>query len=456
MLKEKSALIVTDSLLLFKALEGVANEKCLMRSFQGDSSKDILELISFAYKSQYILVDLDGPEELLLQASRCIHYAPSDCFLVGVTNQDVLIGDFSKIPAFLRIWKVISYDMWNLDELYTEIEKSTEAWVKPSLVSQLGTICLADILQMNEGIMDKMVLSISGGSLSKEVEETRGLIRGAVVFAAGKLKMAWSSGKSGPEAFFELLSLKQGEVRVVLSNGLEFIQNIDTELQDMLLTYCVAEDHGTLEDLVGECEGWVESYLHIEDVIADEDLGAGDIQLKPYVKKKKFILAQASCRIQLFDMDDFLKEKKDVVDHLLIIYDFSSLMQIYDSLGQELLLGAEEFNKVCKLEWFDEVSGRTLCYWLMNEETVNSSVVAIPTLLWVGSKKISKVLKTLAKEEFKQVFLLLPKTDQLKEVEREIEKRYGHFCGVFGTWPENSDEVNEVFSKVNDLISEYA
>lgn len=309
---------------------------------------------------------------------------------------------------------------------------------------------------MNEGIMDTMVLSVSGGSLSKEVEETRGLIRGAVVFAAGKLKMAWSSGKSGPEAFFELLSLKQGEVRVVLSDGLEFIQNIDTELQDMLLTYCVAEDHGTLEDLVGECEGWVESYLHIEDVIADEDLGAGDIQLKPYVKKKKFILSQASCRIQLFDMDDFLKEKKDVVDHLLIIYDFSSLMQIYDSLGQELLLGAEEFNKVCKLEWFDEVSGRTLCYWLMNEETVNSSVVAIPTLLWVGSKKISKVLKTLAKEEFKQVFLLLPKTDQLKEVEREIEKRYGHFCGVFGTWPENSDEVNEVFSKVNDLISEYA
>jgi hypothetical protein len=456
MLKEKSALIVTDSLLLFKALEGIADEKYLTLAYQSDSHQDILEMISYAYKSQYIIIDLDGSEELLLQASRCIHYASSECFLIGVSVQEYLSESILKLPAFLRVWRVLSYDMWNLESLFSEIEALKEAWVKPSLVSQIGAISFADIVQMNEGILSTMVLSVSQGSLSNEIEETRGLIRGMVVFAEGKLKMAWSSGKSGIEAFFELLSLKQGEVRVVSSQGLDFIQNIDSELQDLLLTYCVAEDHGTLQDLMGECEAWVESYLHIEDVIADKDLECGEVKIRPYIKKKKFVMSQASCRIQMFELDDFLAEKKGVVDHLLIIYDFSSLMLIYEALDQKLLLGAEEFNKVCKLEWFDEVSNRTLCYWLINEQTVDSHLISIPALLWVGSNKVSRVLRMLANNEFKQVFLLLPQTDQLKQVETEIDRRFGHFCGIFGSWPKNSDEVNEVFSKINDLISEYA
>jgi hypothetical protein len=47
----------------------------------------------------------------------------------------------------------------------------------------------------------------------------------------------------------------------------------------MLLSYCVVENHGTLSDFVGECEEWVKYYLHIEDVMSDQEIGLDEIKI---------------------------------------------------------------------------------------------------------------------------------------------------------------------------------
>lgn len=443
MVKENNALVVTESSLLFKALEGIADQKYLMNLYLGNMESETLELISFAYKSQYIIVDLDGPDELLFKAARCLHYTSGKCFLVGITENYSSLEEKKKLSAYLRIWEVLEYELGGLVPLFEGFENLDQRWNTPNLLSKIGSIGFADILQLNEGNLSPKIISVSGE------------VKGCVVLDDGKPQMAWSSGRVGVEAIYELLSLKEAEVRIVEAEGVQYIENIYFGLHDILLSYCVADDSGGAAELMGEPEDWVASYLHLEDVIADTDIHLDEVELHPYIKEKSFEMKRASCRMILYDFDEFIKEKKEVVDQLLIIYDFSSLNLVYQALGQELLLGAEEVERICKLEWFDEVSGRTLCYWLVNEQAVNSNFLAIPTLIWVGSKKLVNLLNILNEQRFRQAFLLLPQTEHVSEIKEEIEKRYGHFCGIFGELPQDENGIQNVFEKINNIINEY-
>jgi hypothetical protein len=194
-------------------------------------------------KCDIMICDLRSDGSLLETSSILIESAPTQLLAIGLCNGTDVSEQVLTSPAGLRLTDIVNIqDGWK--GIWRHISSIKNAWANPLMVSKIEDVPVSDILQMiSIGRWNSMVQIQGRTTMSKELTaRTAGHIRGCIFFWKGEPIAAWSSNHTGVQAICDLLSLKQGILKVIRPLKTPPFRNIQTDMQDILISYAVTLD----------------------------------------------------------------------------------------------------------------------------------------------------------------------------------------------------------------------
>ncbi len=194
-------------------------------------------------KCDILICDLRSDCSLLETASILIESAPIQLMAIGLCNGSKAHERVFSSDEGARLTDIVSIqDEWK--GTWRHISSIRSSWNNPLMVSKIEDVPVSDILQMiSIGRWNSMVQIQGRTSISKELT-TRNAerIRGSIFFWNGEPLAAWSSQHTGVQAICDLLSLKQGILKVIRPLKAPPFRNIRTDMQDILISYAVTLD----------------------------------------------------------------------------------------------------------------------------------------------------------------------------------------------------------------------
>jgi hypothetical protein len=195
-------------------------------------------------KCDILICDFRKNDYSLLEiATLLVESSPIQLVAIGLVDGPLTDNTISSTCVHFTEF-ISMQDGWK--SIWNHILKIKHSWDNPQIVSKIEDAPVSDLLQMIAScqwnsivqIQGRVVTLVSDRSEKKTVER----IRGRIFFWKGKPIAAWSSRNLGVPAVCDLLSLKQGNLRVSRLIQIPSFRNIQIDIQNILMSYAVSLD----------------------------------------------------------------------------------------------------------------------------------------------------------------------------------------------------------------------
>ncbi len=237
-------LIISYDHLLFDQMSNFFHQNNMDRTVKISHDSSELEPIElWLGKCEILICDIRSDDSMLKTATQLIDNAPIHMIAVGLSNGVTLQKDVLSSPGSVRLAGIVNMqEGW--ENIWRHISSIKFAWNNPLMMSKIEDVPVSDILQMiSIGQWNAMVQIQGRTTASKELNKNgNDRICGSIFFWKGDPISAWSSLHNGIQAVCDLISLRQGILRIIRPLSASPFRNIQTSMQDILLSYAVSID----------------------------------------------------------------------------------------------------------------------------------------------------------------------------------------------------------------------
>lgn len=202
-------------------------------------------------KCDIMLCDLRHDLSALDIAGRLHESAPTQMLVFGLSNGSPLHTEMHSFPFSFRFVDIVAIrDGWK--GIWRQITTSKHIWNTPQIICNIEEVPVGDILQMISVGRWNSIVEIEGRSAghSTNAGGSAERFRGSITFRNGVPRAAWSTFHIGISAVYDILSVKNGILRVLRSSKEPFLINIQRDMEEILVSYAFSLDERNSQPLL--------------------------------------------------------------------------------------------------------------------------------------------------------------------------------------------------------------